>query len=262
MRAGWRRPGRRPGSAPRRRGPAAPARWSRRRCRGRPGRRCSRSAMAASVCASTAEVGSDGEQHLRVGVHGPGQPDPLPLPAGQVAAAPLDRAGPGRSATSCGDGRVDRPAGPASSSGSSRPATTSRSGPANRSASWSATRIRARTSAGAMPSSRRPPQVASVGPYRPSRSITAAASAGAGAGQRGQPARLGDHAGLRVVQRGRAVAGAARAGRVVRRQAQEVDHPPGGDQAAGDVEAAEDQARSPGRPAWRCSRTPRPARPR
>ena len=58
VRAGGGNPAVRPGSAPRPPGRAAPARWSRRTVP-RPARAAaSRSAMAASVCASTAEVGS------------------------------------------------------------------------------------------------------------------------------------------------------------------------------------------------------------
>ena len=86
----WRPPGRRRRRSPRRRGRAAagwrsvrrcvrPARWSR-----------SRSAIRASVCASTARGRLDQHQHVRVREQRARQHQPLALPTGERAAALLD----------------------------------------------------------------------------------------------------------------------------------------------------------------------------
>ena len=132
-------------------------------------------------------VGVDAPRSARRRAASRGRPA-APAPAGPAAAGRRRGCGPARRSPSrgrpAGRARCPRPrpraapARPSRRRGRRVRRRSSRSGPANRSASWSATRIRARTCASAIASSADPPQVAAVGAYRPSRSTTAAASAG------------------------------------------------------------------------------------
>ena len=128
VRAGRRRPGRRPGSAPCRPGRAAAATWSSTTVV-RPAARPAQPVRDAGLGVRVHRRGRvDQEQHLRVGEQGPGQPDPLPLPAGEVAARVADgRVEPvgERATTSCGRRRVQRRARPVVVDGRRGPARIS-----------------------------------------------------------------------------------------------------------------------------------------
>ncbi len=133
-------------------------------------------AMAASVCASTAEVGSTAISTSGSASNARARrrrwrwpPERLRPWASTAESSPSGRP----RTTSCARAACTA-ASTASSARSDRPARRSRSGPANKSASLSATRIRSRTWSRAMPASGRPPQVASESVNRPSRSTTRA----------------------------------------------------------------------------------------
>ncbi|TWH70413.1 hypothetical protein JD77_05438 [Micromonospora olivasterospora] len=140
----------------------------------------SRRAMRSSVWASTADVGS-----IRISTSGSASRARASRtrcrcpPESVRARVPIGVPSPSGSASATSSAEAARRA--ARISGSPTPGRTrriSRSVPPKRYESWSATRIRARTSSSAIRVSGTPPQVTSPAVYRPSRSASATASAG------------------------------------------------------------------------------------
>ena len=195
----------------------APAGWW---CRppwcGRRGRRRSRAAIRASVCASTALVGSTSTSTSRVGDQRPGQPQPLLLAAGELApalghhrvqpvgqrlddvrrAAAAVRRRPGRSSAVAG--RARRAAGRRTGGRRCRPPGSARAPVASvevaqRHAGQRAVAVGVAARAGRRSRPRRPGAAAAIAVSRPGRT---------------------DHAGLRVDQLAVPVGGAAGVGRV------------------------------------------------